>query len=138
MRSSSIRVVLDTNIWISYLLGANSTNHVQKILHRKNIQILISPELRDEILSVITRPKFNKKFSQEILSNFHYLITYRPLLINPISKVNISRDQYDNFLFALCKDGEADFLISGDADVLEIKNYKKTEIMTLSEFVRKL
>lgn len=53
------------------------------------------------------------------------------------SSVNICRDSKDNFLLALCADGKADYLITGDEDLLIIKKYKKTSIMKIATYLKK-
>lgn len=50
------------------------------------------------------------------------------------SVVDICRDEKDNFLLALAKDSKADYLITGDADLLTIKKFEHTEILTYIEF----
>ena len=51
------------------------------------------------------------------------------------SKVNICRDKKDNFLLSLCVDGNADYLITGDNDLLSINNVEETSILTFKEFL---
>ena len=55
-------------------------------------------------------------------------------LVTVISTVDICRDAKDNFLLALAKDGKANFLITGDDDLLIIKQFENTEILTYTEF----
>jgi putative PIN family toxin of toxin-antitoxin system len=50
------------------------------------------------------------------------------------SVVDICRDPKDNFLLALAKDGKADYLITGDGDLLVLKEFERTKIVTLSDF----
>ena len=57
--------------------------------------------------------------------------------IQVVSKINICRDVKDNFLLSLSKDSEADFLISGDGDLLTIGEFEKTKICTLPDFIEK-
>ena len=51
------------------------------------------------------------------------------------SKVNICRDSKDDFLLALAKDGKATHLITGDKDLLDIKLFGKTKIITITEYL---
>lgn len=53
------------------------------------------------------------------------------------SKVSICRDPNDNFLLALAKDGKANYLLTGDNDLLEIQQYEKTIIIKISEFLER-
>ena len=51
------------------------------------------------------------------------------------SIVTICRDPNDNFLLALAKDGNADYLLTGDKDLLELKKSGKTKIKTITSFI---
>jgi len=50
------------------------------------------------------------------------------------SNIEICRDLKDNFLLSLSIDSQADFLITGDNDLLELKNFGKTKILSIVEF----
>lgn len=56
-------------------------------------------------------------------------------MVDVVSKVNVCRDWKDNFLLALSKDAKADYLISGDKDLLDLRKFGKTKILTLTEFL---
>ena len=53
------------------------------------------------------------------------------------SHTNICRDKKDNFLLALCEDGKADYLLTGDEDLLILKKYKKTTILKIADYLHK-
>lgn len=55
--------------------------------------------------------------------------------INVKSKVQICRDPNDDFLLSLAKDGKANFLITGDKDLLEIQKFEETSIVRYGEFL---
>jgi hypothetical protein len=55
-------------------------------------------------------------------------------LIEIASTVEICRDEKDNFLLALAKDSKADFLITGDKDLLVLNVFENTKILTFTEF----
>lgn len=55
--------------------------------------------------------------------------------INVKSKINLCRDKKDNFLLSLAIDGKADYLITGDKDLLELERFQNTNIVTLSDFI---
>ena len=56
-------------------------------------------------------------------------------LIEVKRNVTVCRDSKDNFLLALAKDGKADYLLTGDKDLLELKKFGKTKIRTISLFI---
>ena len=134
MTKGETRVVIDTNIWLSYLLGGLAFNQLQKILLDKHIAILISDKLKEEIVRIVNSRKFSKYFSAEQMDDLIYILTYRTMHIRVTSKVQVCRDETDDFLLALCKDGNADFLITGDKAVLEIGKFYNTKIITLRSF----
>lgn len=47
----------------------------------------------------------------------------------------LCRDAKDDFLLSLAIDGKADFLITGDSDLLELNQLKKTKIITIADFL---
>ena len=60
------------------------------------------------------------------------------LFINITSEVSLCRDAKDNYLLALAKDSDANFLLTGDKDLLEIAKFENTEIVTYQELLLKL
>jgi predicted nucleic acid-binding protein len=44
-------------------------------------------------------------------------------------------DPKDDYLLGLCKDGQVDYLISGDQDVIALKQFEATKILSLSQFL---
>jgi putative PIN family toxin of toxin-antitoxin system len=129
----NLRIILDTNIWISYLITKNHSL-LDELLINQQITILFSEELLNEFFEVINRPKLKKYFKQKDLEVILELIENYGELIDVKSKIEICRDYKDNFLLSLAVDGKANYLISGDADLLVLKKIKKTKIISIKEF----
>lgn len=55
-----------------------------------------------------------------------------------VTSVNLSRDVKDNFLLAIAADGSADYLVTGDSDLLVLKEFGKTRIVTMEVFLETL
>ena len=127
------RIILDTNIWISYLITKNHSL-LDELLINQQITILFSEELLNEFFEVINRPKLKKYFKQKDLEVILELIENYGELIEVKSKIEICRDYKDNFLLSLAVDGKSNYLISGDADLLVLKKIKKTKIISIKEF----
>jgi predicted nucleic acid-binding protein len=60
------------------------------------------------------------------------------LFVKVFSIVNVCRDVKDNFLLSLAIDGDVDYLITGDNDLLILKHYQKTSILTINDFISTL
>lgn len=134
MRKKGIKIIIDTNLWISYLISKDY-NKLDKLIFDSQIQILFCEELYYEIISVTSRPKLNKYFEFNDLIRLFDLFNSYGKFINVSSSVELCRDIKDNFLLVLAKDGEADYLISGDKDLLDLKQFENTLILSISDFL---
>ena len=134
-KSKSLRIIIDTNLWISYILS-KKLDQLDELLSTNRSQLLFSSELLQEIQATIKKPKLQKYFDETSLEEM--FITFEPFidLISVKSNVKVCRDSKDDFLLALAKDGKADYLLTGDKDLLEIKKFGKTTILTISEFIK--
>lgn len=119
MPAKKIKVVIDTNIWVSFLIGQTLSN-LEYALNTDVIQIVVSHDLIKEMTKVLHRPKFKPYFSAETINEFISLVLSQFELIEIHERVNICRDPKDNFLLDLCLSGQADYLITGDSDLLEL------------------
>lgn len=72
-KSSTIKIVIDTNLWISFIIS-NKFVLLDQLLHSNKIRILFSEELIEEIASTIAKPKLKKYFTgnalEEMLTQF--------------------------------------------------------------------
>jgi putative PIN family toxin of toxin-antitoxin system len=128
------RVIIDTNLWISFLI-TKEYSRLDTFLSDKLIILLYSQQLIDEFIEVAQRPKFKKYFTSKDLQVLLLAISRRAQFIDVSSIVEVCRDSKDNFLLALAKDGKASHLITGDKDLLVLKKFGKTKILTLTEYL---
>ncbi|RYY07072.1 MAG: putative toxin-antitoxin system toxin component, PIN family [Sphingobacteriaceae bacterium] len=136
MLKTKDRIIVDTNLWISFLL-TNNLNNLDAVFTEDNCTLLFSKELLNEFLEVASRPKFQKYFSVADLEQVVEQINLNAEFINVMSEINVCRDPKDNFLLSLALDGNATHLITGDKDLLEIKVFENSEIVTISSYLSK-
>ncbi|MEO8172342.1 MAG: putative toxin-antitoxin system toxin component, PIN family [Sediminibacterium sp.] len=134
MPKSKHRVIIDTNLWISSLLTKDFLI-LDKAFSEEKIILLFSEQLLKELIAVARRPKFRKYFSNDDLANLLTIIHERAEFISITSAIQICRDPKDDFLLSLSIDGNANILITGDKDLLEIGKFGKTRIITISTFL---
>jgi len=137
MFNRKLRIILDTNLWIIFILTKDYSK-LDQILDSKSAVLLFSAELLDEFLEVVRRPKFRKYFSQEDLLGLLNQIETHAEIIRVNSIVKECRDSKDDFLLALAIDGNATHLITGDLDLFSMKKFKNTEIVTMGVFMKTL
>ncbi len=133
----TIKVILDTNIWISFLITKNF-NSLDKLIDEGKVKLIFSEELIEEFITVVKRPKFDKYFTNsDIISIINLFNTYGKLV--KVSTNNTEcRDLKDNFLLNLAIDSKADYLVTGDSDLLVINKIKKTKIITFKELIKSI
>ena len=136
MANKPDKVVIDTNLLISFLIS-DSYSKLDKFVQLNKIRFLFSDELLNEFLEVTSRPKFKKYFHDRDVANLLYNLQDYADVIVVTSRVDVCRDKKDNFLLALCEDGKADYLLTGDEDLLVLKKFKKTSILKISDFLKK-
>lgn len=129
------RIIIDTNLWISFLISKSLRGLDQRIKHG-DVQLLFSPELIQEFLDVIARPKFRKFFNKEDVARIFELIEDFGIIIEPTTDFEICRDAKDNFLLSLAFDSRATHLLTGDKDLLDLLKFKKTKIMTITDYLK--
>ncbi|MEP6467816.1 MAG: putative toxin-antitoxin system toxin component, PIN family [Parafilimonas sp.] len=130
------RIIIDTNLWISFLL-TNDLTKLDKIFNHKLATLLFSQTLLNEFIEVAQRPKFKKYFLLADLERLLLQIKNEAEFIEVTSDIKLCHDSKDDFLLSLAKDGKATYLITGDKDLLDIKNFEKTKIVTITEYLSK-
>ena len=133
MQLTKTKIIVDTNIWISFLIS-KQLKKLDKLFYKDKIIFVFSDELVNEFLEVAVRPKFKKYFNRTDVEKILDLIQNISIITKVKSKVDVCRDEKDNFLLALAKDAKADYLISGDNDLLVLKEFHKTKILNYSDF----
>jgi uncharacterized protein len=122
------KVVVDTNIWISFLIGKKIGWLKELFFDRKKINLIICDELLEEIINVAKRKSFRKYFSEEDISEIIFILSSTATFQDVKTEVKICTDEADNFLLGLCEDSKADYLVTGDVDLLVLKKHHKTVI----------
>lgn len=128
-----MRVVIDTNLWVSFLITGNF-KQLETLLFAGGLTILLSEELLDELEATIRKPKLRKYFGPDALNEMLTVFDPYVEIIDVRSEVKVCRDPDDDFLLALAKDGRADYLLTGDSDLLVLGSFGKTRILSMSDF----
>lgn len=114
-------IVIDTNVLLSAALSANGTARkaVDKVY--KKFKIAQSDETYQELNTRIYKRKFDKYISDEDRQDFLDIVKKYSQFIEIKSQINTCRDPDDNKFLELAKDANAEFLITGDQDLLSLK-----------------
>jgi len=137
MTTKSLKVIFDTNVWISFLIGKRLKklkNHITD----GSITIVISKQLIIELKTVTAREKLQKYFPEESVLELITLLETIAVSFEIHSTHFNSRDPKDNFLLDLIDASKADYLITGDKDLLEHNPFQTAKILTPAAFENEL
>jgi putative PIN family toxin of toxin-antitoxin system len=135
--SSPLKVIIDTNLWISFLIGKQLAS-LKPLIVEGDIQPVFSQQSLDELIEVTQRPKLRRYFPSDKADELLIFLRAVSLLVESRSEVVACRDPKDNFLLAIAKDSQADFLITGDQDLLVLSTFETTRIVTYRDFLATL
>jgi putative PIN family toxin of toxin-antitoxin system len=128
-----IRAVIDTNVFVSILFGSPIMKELLEYCAMHKFTWVVSEDIYSEYKRVIEYKKFN--FRKEIKQKLLYFIEELAEFVHVSSNVTVSRDKDDNKFINCAIDGNCNFIVSGDKDLLEIKGYGGIRIVTVKEFL---
>ena len=130
-----MRVVVDTNVVVSALLfGASVPGRAfVRVLDRGTV--LASRSFVRELDDVLRRAKFDHYLSREDRDRFLEALIRESELVDISETVKACRDPEDDRILELAVNGHADFLITGDADLLAMNPFRGTRIVTPVDFL---
>ncbi|MDZ8077676.1 MAG: putative toxin-antitoxin system toxin component, PIN family [Nostoc sp. SerVER01] len=130
-------IVIDTNVLLSAALSPNGT--ARKALDKayKDFKIAQSEQTYQELNIRIYKRKFDKYISDEDRQYLLDIVKKYSQFIDIKSQINICRDPDDNKFLELAKDSNAEFLITGDLDLLSLKTLPEyqNQIITPRDFL---
>jgi len=134
-----IRAVVDTNVLVSGLIKPDGpTSAILKDLRQGRFIIVFSSELLQELVSVLTYPKLRAKYglNRSVVEAFLALLALRGDLVIPRQPLHVCRDPDDDMLFEAAIAGHADYIVSGDSDVLALKGHEGIGILSPKGFAK--
>lgn len=137
MKNKEVKVIFDTNIWISFLIGKRLAK-IKQYISDGSITIITTEQLLTEIKMVTNREKLKKYFPEESVKELIELLETiaKKVEIKPTHFIN--RDPKDNFLLDLIDFSKADYLVTGDKDLLAHNPFKTAKILTPTAFEKEL
>ena len=132
-----MRFVFDTNVIVSAVLLAGS---VPRQAFDKAIDegtVLISVPVLLEMAEVLSRKKLNKYLLEEERMRFLVALLKEAELVEITEAVTDCRDGRDNKFLELAVSGKADYIITGDEDLLVLNPFRRIPILTPRQFLSK-
>lgn len=115
-----MRVVIDTNVWVSALLAQQGYSaRLIDAFRQAVIEVVVSEPLLHEIEAVLKRPRLIAKYklNDEMISEYLSLIKSQSIQVSVSGTLRLCRDPRDDFLLETAIFGSAEYLITRDDDI---------------------
>lgn len=132
MGANQVKIILDTNILISALGFGGKPREILRLVLDKKLKASSSTTLLAELEDIISK-KFPKlatdfeKINKQLRKKFK--------IVRPKVSINILQDEPDNRLLEAALEGNCQYIITGDKELLELRSFKGIRIMTADEFL---
>jgi len=135
------KIVLDTNVWVSALIWGGKPAKIIKAAEQGTVNIFITEAVIEEICRVLKYPKIEKiyhpqttqqQLMEQILRNTQFVET-------TMIKLEVVKEHpADDKIIECAIAAKANYIVSGDKHLLNLIAYKKTQILTINEFIKKI
>ncbi len=130
-----MRVVLDTNVYISAILFGGECEEILKIASQGLFDIVVSNKILEEIRSVL-RGKF-RWTDKQVAEAIKYIKEIASIVNTEISLSLVKEDPSDNKIIECAVVSKATYIVTGDRrHLLSIKEYEGIKIVSPMEFLR--
>jgi putative PIN family toxin of toxin-antitoxin system len=134
------RLVIDSNVWIAALISPTGTaRQLLDAVLDQEIDILMSEATFAELTSRLDRPKFDRYRDPQAWNLFFAeLVELVSWHEDAGTADGISRDADDDKFLSLAVTGQADAIISGDNDLLDLVSHQGIPVLTPAQYLRQL
>lgn len=137
-----LKIVLDANVFVSALINPHGKPaQILNYVFENKIRLFTSPSIIEELQRVLSYPKLVKRhgLEKEELKKFvSDLLSIMSLVEGKKAIDVIVEDPTDNNYLSCALDAKADFIVSGDIHLLNLREYEGTQIITPTQFLEML
>lgn len=134
-----IKAVIDTNVLVSYALTKGETlSRLIDHWERETFVYLTSPPIIEELKEVLKRPHLRRKMAADPQPLIDLVEADTELTPGKLVLEGVCRDPKDEIFIACAVEGKADYIVTGDEDLLDAGEYQGVKIIQPGEFVAML
>ena len=128
------KIIIDTNNLMSALGWGGKSRILFQRVTKGEFELIVSIKQLVEIKRVLNYPKL--KFTQDQINRFLAILSKCATFIETKLMLDVVRDKNDNMLLEAAIESESKYIITGDNDLLTLKEYNGIKIITVSDFLR--
>ena len=133
------RVVLDANVFVSAFINSEGTpgQIIQAFLRDSSFELVLSEPIVEEVLEALAYPKVRKAARSKDDSSLWLedLVVLSHLVSEDAHVPRLSEDPDDDKDIACAIAGRATFIVTGDPDLLDVRQHESVRIVTPREFL---
>lgn len=137
-----LRAVVDTNLFISGLFGKDTLSaELQDLWVHREFQLVTSIKIMREISRVLQYPRIRERFKprEENIRRFFKLIFRKAIITKDLySTDRIKKDPTDNKFLACAMEAKADYIVSRDPHLRNLKHFHGIKIIDVKGFVERV
>lgn len=137
-----LKIVLDSNVFVSALINPRGKPaQILNYVFENKIRLFTSPSIIEELERVLSYPKLVKRHGlekQELKEFVSDLLSIMSLVEGKKALELIAEDPADNNYLSCALDAKADFIVSGDIHLLNLREYEGIQIITPAQFLKML
>lgn len=135
-----MRVILDTNVWISYLLTPRETGTIVTVVRTclaERLELVVPGELLDELMQARARKRYlRERSTEQQMQTLVEVLRHIGDVPAPLTQVEpLARDPGDDYLIAYALVGRVDYLVTGDDDLLALEGISDLRIVDPVDFL---
>ncbi len=139
MGEKTIKVILDANIYASFFLtGGETIAQIFALWKSGDIEVFASIDIVAEVYRIFRYPKIQKRITSIDKNALMQMLEYLVKRVYPQETTHIVRDSKDEKYIEAASACQADYLVTGDRDLLSLKTFGTTRIVSPKEFVEVL
>lgn len=128
-----MRIVLDTNVLISGIFWNGTPSKILDLWVHDKFQLLTTQPILEEYNNTLNRVSKGKK--ENLVNSWMMFIVENGIVVNIRKKFKLSADPDDDKFIDCAVSGNADFIISGDAHLLDLKSVLNVKIIKPNGFI---
>jgi putative PIN family toxin of toxin-antitoxin system len=136
-----ITAVLDTNVIVSaVLIRGGVEDRVLRAWFADQYRLVLSAPILEEVQRVLQYPRIraHRWMSDEETGHLLEQLAESSLLVEGKQRLRVCRDPADDKFVVAAMEGQANYIVTGDADLLDLGKYRDSEIVTPRQFLQVL
>ncbi len=133
-----MRIVVDTNVFVSGIFWGGTPQNVLLLWRDGLVDLVVSGAIVEELKDVLLKVVRELSAEREIAEAWVAFVKRYAVYVEPAEQVDVCRDPKDNKFLEAAAAGNVHYIVSGDNDLLIVKQFCRSEICTPATLLAKL